>query len=31
MVYNLTDLANKSVQHAQLIARRYGNPIGTER
>lgn len=30
MVYNLTDLANKSVQHAQLIARRYGNPIGTE-
>jgi ATP-dependent Clp protease ATP-binding subunit ClpC len=30
MIYNLTDLANKSIQYAQNIARKYGNPIGTE-
>ena len=30
MIYNLTDLANKAIQQAQIIARKYGNPIGTE-
>ena len=30
MIYNLTDLANKSIQYAQITARKYGNPIGTE-
>ncbi len=30
MIYNLTDLANRSIQYAQSIARKYGNPIGTE-
>ncbi len=30
MIYNLTDLANKSIQYAQSCARKYGNQIGTE-
>lgn len=30
MIYNLTDLANRCVQQAQNIAKKYGNPIGTE-
>lgn len=30
MIYNLTDLANKCVQQAQNIAKKLGNPIGTE-
>ncbi len=30
MIYNLTDLANKSIQYAQIVARKYGNQIGTE-
>ncbi len=30
MIYNLTDLANRSIQYAQAAARKYGNPIGTE-
>ena len=30
MIYNLTDLANKAIQYAQIVARKYGNPIGTE-
>lgn len=30
MIYNLTDLANRCVQQAQNIAKKYSNPIGTE-
>lgn len=30
MIYNLTELANKSIQYAQQIAKKYGNQIGTE-
>lgn len=30
MIYNLTDLANKTIQYAQSCARKYGNQIGTE-
>ena len=30
MIYNLTDLANKAIQYAQMVARKYGNPIGSE-
>lgn len=30
MIYNLTDLANRSIQYAQMVARKYGNPIGSE-
>ncbi len=30
MIYNLTDLANKSIQQARQIAHSYGNPVGTE-
>ena len=30
MIYNLTDLANRAVQYAQIVASKYGNPIGTE-
>ena len=30
MIYNLTDLANKSIQHAQKLANTYGTQIGTE-
>ncbi len=30
MIYNLTDLANKSIQYAQKIAKTFGTQIGTE-
>ena len=30
MIYNLTDLANRAIQYAQMVARKYGNPIGSE-
>lgn len=30
MIYNLTDLANRAIQHAQIVARKYANQIGTE-
>lgn len=30
MIYNLTDLANKSIQYAQQMAKNYGVQIGTE-